>query len=198
MLLKTAICEDNPTQAKNMRRLLSLWRELARRIREKDDEVVIIFVTGLPEYMSQGYDVRACHFLVKPVEEGKLLTVLDRALKELAKREEYLLLEEGAEAWKIPVSRILYRRQALSAATAPIWYIYPISAGLAGYRPFWITEPRSLSAEENGRKCIGHLWSIIRESWRTTACRAFDSTPLYPSDRLPVEARDEYVQRLRR
>ena len=25
MLLKTAICEDNPTQAKNMRRLLSLW-----------------------------------------------------------------------------------------------------------------------------------------------------------------------------
>ena len=120
MLLKTAICEDNPTQAKNMRRLLSLWSrergqaaviqdydsceaflwdwnqkmdfhlllldidlggeingmELARRIREKDDEVVIIFVTGLPEYMSQGYDVKACHFLVKPVEEGKLLTVL--------------------------------------------------------------------------------------------------------------------------
>lgn len=152
MLLKTAICEDNPTQAKNMRRLLSLWSrergqaaviqdydsceaflwdwnqkmdfdlllldidlggeingmELARRIREKDDEVVIIFVSGLPEYMSQGYDVKACHFLVKPVEEGKLLTVLDRALKELAKREEYLLLEEGAEAWKIPVSRILY------------------------------------------------------------------------------------------
>ena len=152
MLLKTAVCEDNPTQAKNMRRLLSDWSrergqaaviqsydsceaflwdwtqkmdfdlllldidlggeingmELARRIRQKDDEITIIFVTGLPEYMSQGYDVRACHFLVKPVEEAKLRSVLDRALETIGKREAYLLLDTETETEKIPLSRILY------------------------------------------------------------------------------------------
>ncbi|MCI9190612.1 MAG: response regulator [Lachnospiraceae bacterium] len=123
MSLKIAVCEDDPTQAKNMKRLLSDWSserglaavirsydgceafltdwmqkmnfdlllldidlgggmngmELARRIRRKDEGVALIFVTGLPEYMSQGYDVRACHFLVKPVEEEKLKSVLNRS-----------------------------------------------------------------------------------------------------------------------
>lgn len=35
--------------------------ELARRIRSRDERAAILFITGLAEYMSQGYDVRACH-----------------------------------------------------------------------------------------------------------------------------------------
>ncbi len=152
MLLKIAICEDNPIQTRNMKRQLTDWSrerglavtiqtyagceafwsdwmqkvdfdlllldidlgqgadgmELARRIRCRDDKITIIFVTGLAEYMSQGYDVRACHFLVKPVEQEKLKAVLDKALKEIRKKEDYLILEEETGLEKIPISRILY------------------------------------------------------------------------------------------
>lgn len=82
--------------------------ELARQIRARDERLAIVFITGMPEYMSQGYDVQALHFLVKPVEERRLQAVLDRALQRTEKKEEFLLLERGAETEVIPVSSILY------------------------------------------------------------------------------------------
>ena len=82
--------------------------ELARKIREKDKRVKIIFITALAEYMSQGYDVNAFHFLIKPIDAHKLAQVLDRALEKTEKQESYLLLEDENQTQLIPVSRILY------------------------------------------------------------------------------------------
>lgn len=53
---------------------------LARRIREQDSHVAIIFVTGYADYIAEGYDVAALHYLMKPVNEERLFAVLDRAL----------------------------------------------------------------------------------------------------------------------
>lgn len=82
--------------------------ELARKIREKDKRVKIIFITALVEYMSQGYDVNAFHFLIKPIDVHKLTQVLDRALEKIEKQENYLLLEDETQTQLIPVSHILY------------------------------------------------------------------------------------------
>lgn len=82
--------------------------ELARRIRQRDGSVSILFVTGLPEYMNQGYDVQALHFLVKPVEKERMYAVLDRALSAAKGPEESLLLEEETRVQKILLHRILY------------------------------------------------------------------------------------------
>lgn len=82
--------------------------ELARKIREKDNRVKIIFITALSEYMSQGYDVNAFHFLIKPIDAYKLAQVLDGALEKIEKQENYLLLEDETQSQLIPVSRILY------------------------------------------------------------------------------------------
>ena len=82
--------------------------ELAEKIRLKDQRLTIIFVTGLAEYMSRGYDVQAFHFLVKPVEEERMGKILDKALNTVEKRESVLLLEDGSELERIPVSQILY------------------------------------------------------------------------------------------
>jgi DNA-binding LytR/AlgR family response regulator len=46
--------------------------ELARRIRESDKETDIIFLTSNPEFMSKGYDVKALHYLLKPVDAEQL------------------------------------------------------------------------------------------------------------------------------
>lgn len=39
----------------------------ARRIRERDDNVVIIFITAAPQYAISGYEVRALSYLLKPL-----------------------------------------------------------------------------------------------------------------------------------
>ncbi len=52
--------------------------ELARSMRAKGDMLPIIFITGFSEYIGEGYDVEALHYLIKPVEKTKLFQVLDR------------------------------------------------------------------------------------------------------------------------
>lgn len=65
--------------------------ETARKLREQSDlkgeeDTLLIFITGIREYVFQAFDVAAFHYLVKPVAEDKFREVLDRAQKELAKR----------------------------------------------------------------------------------------------------------------
>lgn len=52
--------------------------ELAKELRAEGDMLPIIFITGFSEYMGDGYDVEALHYLLKPVEKEKLFRVLDR------------------------------------------------------------------------------------------------------------------------
>ena len=52
--------------------------ELARKLRSAGDTLPIIFITGYSEFMQDGYDVEALHYLLKPVNTDKLFAVLDR------------------------------------------------------------------------------------------------------------------------
>lgn len=52
--------------------------ELAKKLRASRDMLPIVFITGYSDYMSDGYDVEALHYLLKPVAEDKLFAVLDR------------------------------------------------------------------------------------------------------------------------
>ncbi len=62
--------------------------ETARMLRARQDDVVLIFVTGDREYVFDALDLYAFHYLVKPVEEGKFREVLARAAGEVAKKRE--------------------------------------------------------------------------------------------------------------
>ncbi len=61
--------------------------ELAKKIRQKNRAVQIIFITGYMEYIAEGYDVEALHYLLKPVTEIKLRDVLVRAVDKLKHKE---------------------------------------------------------------------------------------------------------------
>lgn len=52
--------------------------ELAARIREKDEDIPILFVTGYDSYMAQGFEVAALHYLLKLLRKEKLFAVLDK------------------------------------------------------------------------------------------------------------------------
>lgn len=53
---------------------------LARKLRERDGKIQIVFITALSEFIGEGYEVSALHYLIKPVREDKLFSCLDRAL----------------------------------------------------------------------------------------------------------------------
>lgn len=72
--------------------------ELARRIRRDNDGVQIIFITGFPDYIAEGYDVSALHYLMKPVHEEKLDAVLDKAIRQRARVSPRLYLTLDGES----------------------------------------------------------------------------------------------------
>ena len=61
--------------------------ETAKKLRELDEESIIVFITGAKEYVFQAFDVAALHYLVKPVDDGKLQEVLERAEKAIEKKQ---------------------------------------------------------------------------------------------------------------
>ncbi len=66
--------------------------ELAKRIREKDGRVVIIFTTSYGEYMQEGYEVSALHYLLKPIRRERVWSCLDKALDQLEGKPSCLIL----------------------------------------------------------------------------------------------------------
>ena len=66
---------------------------LAENIRSTDNELKIIFITGYPEFIAKGYDVRALHYLIKPATEEKLFPVLNRALSEIEFCRNYVIFK---------------------------------------------------------------------------------------------------------
>lgn len=81
---------------------------LAKQLRKSNDTVQIIFTTGYSDYIAEGYEVAALHYLIKPVKEEKLRLVLDRAVEKLAKNEKVLNLEVGGEMVRVPIYQIRY------------------------------------------------------------------------------------------
>jgi len=79
---------------------------LARQVRSGNKTVQIIFATSYMEYIADGYDVEALHYLIKPVEKEKLTAVLDRAVAKLAQGERTLLIQTAGQSTRIPLHEI--------------------------------------------------------------------------------------------
>jgi len=81
---------------------------LAKTIRKNNKTVQIVFITGYSDYIAEGYEVSALHYLMKPVKQEKLFEVLNRATEKLEKNERLLTLELSGEMIRIPLHEIRY------------------------------------------------------------------------------------------
>ena len=81
---------------------------LAREIRKHNRQMQIIFVTGYMEYIQEGYDVEALHYLLKTVSQEKIDSVLERAVERLKTADAVFLVECGGEVLRLPLKEIRF------------------------------------------------------------------------------------------
>ena len=67
----------------------------AKKLREVDPEVILVFVTNMAQYAVEGYEVSAMDFMVKPVRYDNLKLKLERAEKKLEGKGEDRFLVRG-------------------------------------------------------------------------------------------------------
>ncbi|MDO4555604.1 MAG: LytTR family DNA-binding domain-containing protein [Lachnospiraceae bacterium] len=57
--------------------------ETARKIRSKNRETVIVFISAYDQYVFEGYEVKAFRYLIKPVDEAAFFHLMDEVLLEI-------------------------------------------------------------------------------------------------------------------
>ena len=83
--------------------------DVARKIREVDDNVKIIFTTALVDYVHEGYEVRAYRYLMKPIDFEKLKINVISCVEDIRKkRENNLVIQNKSEIHKINIDEILF------------------------------------------------------------------------------------------
>lgn len=146
---------------------------LAKAVRRDNDAVQIVFITGYADYIAQGYEVSALHYLMKPVDEEKFCQVLSRAVGRLARNEPFLILELPGETVRVPLPEIRYLDVQQNYVTVHAREDYTLKRPLA-----------ELEAQLDrrfyriGRSCIVNL-TCVRRVARTEA-------ELTTGERLPL------------
>lgn len=81
--------------------------ELAKELRRKGDSTRLLFITGIPDYALEGYEVHPVHYLLKPIKPAELEKILVRDWEEnhLSRT---ALFHTGSKIVALPVEEILY------------------------------------------------------------------------------------------
>lgn len=89
--------------------------EVARQLRRAKNNVTIIFVTAIEEYVFQAFDVKAFHYLVKPIEPVKFFEVLKSAVEDRKntsrtnrKEEASIAVKKGTVTQRVFLCDIIY------------------------------------------------------------------------------------------
>lgn len=81
--------------------------EMARAVRQDGSDVAIVFTTGITDYLEEGYEVEALHYLIKPIDEAKVRKCMDKVVSR-NKQETYLILNHDGELKKVNEDSITY------------------------------------------------------------------------------------------
>lgn len=87
--------------------------ELAKRIRKDNNRAEIIFITSHFEFVGEGYEVDALHYLIKPISADKLMQVLAKAAEKLSVDPPSVVISCDGETVKLYESDILYTESFL-------------------------------------------------------------------------------------
>lgn len=81
--------------------------QLAKTIRQRDQRVLIAFLTAVREHVFEGYEVQAVRYLLKPLQEEKLFELLQLAADRAREQRPYLILGPEGERRKVYLDALL-------------------------------------------------------------------------------------------
>lgn len=82
--------------------------EAARKLRESDSSIPIVFITNMSSYAVQGYSVNAVDFVVKPVSYCNFEAMLNKVLRVSENRFQEVILKMADGGKKLLTSEIIY------------------------------------------------------------------------------------------
>ena len=159
--------------------------EAAEAIRAFDREVLLAFVTSYTDYVYDGYAVGAIGYLVEPVAEAQLSSLLDRAA---SAREQRAPAGSGLRTaqgmFKIPLREILYaasdRRQVTLTTSRGDYTFYgklddvaaQLGAGFVRIHQRYLVNARAVSAVVGASVQVGEARFPISRSLHQQAAMA--------------------------
>lgn len=82
--------------------------ELAKIIREVDQDIFIIFLTGISNHVFEGYEVSALRYLLKPINEEQFYNLITKVKNDLLKEKDYIIIPFQRDLLKINLEKIIY------------------------------------------------------------------------------------------
>ena len=83
--------------------------DTARKIREFDQNLEIIFMTSFSEFMQEGYEVKAYRYILKPISERKISRNILPCINEIMKKKNnYLTINVKNYVYRIKIDSIVY------------------------------------------------------------------------------------------
>ncbi len=83
--------------------------EVAKKLREKDRNVPLIFITNLVQYAIQGYQVDAIDYVLKPIQYARFESLMIKTMKIVgSNKDQEIILKTTGGAKKVSLSSILY------------------------------------------------------------------------------------------
>lgn len=83
--------------------------EISRRLREIDSMVVLVFITNMEQFAVSGYEVDALDFVVKPINYLRFSSMMNKALRAIARRsEKEILVRSASRIARLRISQIYY------------------------------------------------------------------------------------------
>lgn len=82
--------------------------QVAEAIRERDKEVLIVFITSSKDYAMEGYRVHAVDYLLKPISYERICETMEWILKNLKVDSKVIEILSNRVRMKLKVSTIMY------------------------------------------------------------------------------------------
>lgn len=94
--------------------------EMAEKVRQEDEDIAIVFTTGIADYMAAGYEVEAMHYLLKPVDREKIGQCMDKLVRR-RRMEPCVTVHGKGEVIKLPVGQVTYIEAQAHSCVAEVF-----------------------------------------------------------------------------
>lgn len=142
--------------------------ETARRIRQSDNGLLIVFVTGYADFVFDGYSVQALDYVMKPVKRERLAQLMERVEDQLRRRSpQTLTIQNTEELFRVAYEDILYcysdRRQVTVVTQGREYPFYAklddvaqtLGGGFVRIHQRYLVRAKAVSSIQGSEVCVG-------------------------------------------